>query len=416
MVRIKALLTFVLVVLLLVAPFNLSPRVRAGDINNPEIVDTEGDSASGKTSHDILWAFMGYETNDTFAAVMGMKTLDTFTDPSQIQTVPVTTYEFYFTIKGVNYAATASVPVHGPFGIDIRFALNTVEYNGTTPSKETNKASITGRYDAAHGMINMTVTKSSVGGVEPGDRATNLWCGVYSKQRSSGINMTTPVLEDRAPDNGYGTDFIYVGSPEGQIVALDLSTSSNLPQNITAFTPLKFELSVFNNGTNSVVVTMRNGTVNSHFNVSFSSPPSGMTLEKGRSANITMAVKIKDLRNTKDGETITITVWAETNIGNSTNPVIKTSNYIYFTVRASIPTTPVKPPTGTAKFFDDLSKFFRNNKNTVIGLIGFLIVLALVLVVYSKLGRGKKEEEFEDLQVHEKHPKKKDEEKEEAED
>jgi hypothetical protein len=415
MVRIKALLAFVLVVLLLVAPLNLSPRVRAGDINNPEIVDTEGDSISGKTSHDILWAFMGYETNDTFAAVMGMKTLDTFTDPSQIQTVPVSTYEFYFTIKAVNYAATASVPVHGPFGIDIRFALNTVEYNGTTPSNETNKASITGRYDAAHGIINMTVTKSSVGGVDPGNRATNLWCGIYSKQRSGGVTMTTPVLQDRAPDNGYGGEFIFVGSPEGQIVVLEVATSSSQMQNITAFTTLKFDLAVFNNGTNTVTIGMRNSTVDPKFNVSFS--PLSTTLERGRTANITMAVKIKDLRTTKDGDSTTFTVWAETNLGNSTNPkMVKSDNSIIFTVRASIATTPVKPPTGTAKLFDDLSKFFKNNKNTVIGLVVLLIVLAVVLVVYSKLGRGKKDEEFGDLQVHEKHPKKKDKEKEEAED
>jgi len=416
MVRIKAILAFALVVVLLVAPLNMSPRVRAGDINNPEVVDTEGDSVSGKTSQDVLWGFMGYETNDTFALTMGMKTLDTFTDPSVISTVPVTTYEFYFTVKGVNYAATASVPVHGPFGIDIRFELMSVEYNGTTPSKETNKASMTGSYDAAHGMINMTVSKSSLGGVEAGDRATNLWCGVYSKQRSSGINMTAPVLQDRGPDNGYGGEFIFVGSPEGQIVALELSTSSKQMQNITAFVTLKFDLSVFNNGTNTDLVVMRNDTVNSHFNISFSSPASGFTLEKGRSANITMAVKIKDLRNTKDGETISFSIWAETNTGNSTHPVMVPSNKIIFTVQASIPATPVKPPTGTAKFFDDMSKFFRNNKNTVLGLIILLIVLAVVLVVYSKLGHGKKEEEFEDLEMHVKHHKKKDEEKEAAED
>lgn len=405
MVRIKALIATVLVLLLLMVPLNMSSRVRAGNVNNPDVVDNEGDSANGKSSQDILWGFMGYETNDTFAVQLGMKTLDTYTDPSLIQSLPIITYEFYFTIKGVNYAAAAQVPVHGPFGIDISFSVMQVEYNGTTPSKENSKGSATGRYDAAHGTINMTISKSTVGGVDAGDRATNLWCGVWSKQRSSGINMTPRVLQDRAPDTGYGKEFIYVGSPEGQVIALELTTTSTLNQNVTAFGSVKFNLTVFNNGSSMVQVGLRNGTVNPKFNVSFS--PLSMNLEPGRYANITMYVKIKDIRNTKDGETATISVWAETNIGNSTKPVMKTSNYLTFNARASIPAAPVKPVSGFQKVFDEMSKFFRGNKNTVIGLIVLIIVLCIVGVVYSKLGRGKKEE-FEDLEVHVKHHKKPD--------
>lgn len=414
MVRIKALLALALVAFLVLTTFNLGFNVIGGTIDNPDLVDSEGDSVSGKTSRDILWGFMGYETNSTFAVVIGLKSLETFSDPSQISSLPVTSYEFYFTIKGVNYGAVATVPVHGPFGIDIRYELMTVEYNGSTPSKETSKATIsTGRYDTTHSLINMTIPKSDVGGVAQGDKATNLWCAVYSKQRSSGINFTTPVLEDRAPDSGYGTEFMFVGSPEAKVVRLELSSDAKKAQNVTVLVPVKFEMSVYNNGTDAVQVGMRNSTVSGgKFNISFS--PLSVTVEPGSSANVTMVVKIKDIRNTKDGDIIIVSAWAETNIGNDTAPKMKTSNYLTFTITASIPATPIVKKTGWAKTLEDMTKFVRDNKNPLMITIVLLIVLVIGVVVYVKV-RGGKKEEFEDLEVKVKRPPEEEEEEEDEE-
>jgi hypothetical protein len=400
MVRIKAILTLVLIALFIITPFNLTLRVRAGNVDNPEIVDIEGDSVSGKTSQDLLWAYIGFETNTTFSLVMGMKSLDTFTDPSQIANLPTTTYEFYFTIKGTNYGAYAQVPVHGPFGIDIKWELVTVEYNGTTPSKETNKASITtARYDYTHGIINMTIKKSDVNGGDKGDKATNLWCAVYSKQRSSGINMTVPVLQDRAPDQGYGTEYTFIGNPEEVIVAIELSTTSALTANITATSRLRLDLSVFNNGTNTEQVNMSNSTATPKFSVSWS--PATMTVEPGHSQNISLFVNIKDLRLTKDGDVLTLQVWGETNIGNATNPAIKPSNQITFRITAQLPAPP--PTKTTTSILEQILKFFRDNKNALLGLLVVLIILVIGVVVYSKLKSGKKEY-FEDIEVSVKHP------------
>jgi hypothetical protein len=402
MLKIKAVLASVLVALFIISSFNTATIVLAGDINNPEVVDSEGDSVSGKTSQDILWGYMGHETNSTFAVVIGMKSLETFTDPTQIQSVPITEYEFYFTIHGVNYGARATVPVHGPFGIDIRWELFTVEYNGSTmPPKETSKGSLsTAKYDAATGIVNMTINKADVGGIAQGDEATNLWCGVYSKQRTSGINMSNPVLQDKAPDNGYGQDFVFLGNPGEKIYRLELRTSSPRSTNITAFETLNTELTVINNGSVANPITI-NYTVNSlgkNFTITFF--PSSFTLEPNSEENVTMRIHIFNLRGVADKDTLTVNVWASTNAGNNTDPDIHTSNSLSFSITASIPTTPAPKKTGLAKTLEQISSNFKANKNLYLGGIGGLIALVIVLVIVRKLRTSRmKPVESEDLEI-----------------
>jgi|GEM_PF-4180810 len=421
MVKIKAVLASVLVALFVISSFNASTIVLAGDVNNPEVLDNEGDSVSGKTSQDILWGYMDHETNDTFAVVMGMKTLDTFTDPSQISSVPITEYEFYFTIHGVNYGARATVPVHGPFGVDIRWELYTVEYNGsTTPSKETNKGTLsTAKYDAAKGIVNMTIKKADVGGIAQGDMATNLWLGVYSKQRTSGINMSTPVMQDRAPDNGYGLDFTFLGNPGEKIYRLELLTSSPKSTNITAFSTVKFDLTVINNGSaaNQIMINYTYNSLGKNFSVQFS--PQTFTLDPNTEENLSMFVKIVNLRGVADKDQLTINVWAQTNIGNESAPDYKTSNSITFTITASVPTTAPPKKTGLAKTIEEISTYYKNNKNMVWGIVGGLIALVIVLFIVQKLRTSrKKPDEFEEFKVNEKNSskEKEDEEQEEEED
>jgi hypothetical protein len=229
--------------------------------------------------------------------------------------------------------------------------------------------------------------------------ATNLWCAIYSKQRSSGINMTAPVLQDRAPDQGYGADYTFIGNPAEVIVDIELSTTSALSANITATSRLRFDLSVFNNGTNTVQVNMTNSTATPKFSVSWS--PATMTIEPGHSQNVSLFVNIKDLRLTKDGDVLNLQVWAETNTGNATNPMIKSSGIIMFKVTASLPAPP--PTKKTTSIIEQIATFFRDNKNPLLGLLVVLIVLVIGVVVYSKLKSGKKEY-FEDIEVNVKQP------------
>ena len=402
MVKIKAVLASVLVALFVISSFNIATMVLAGDSNNPEVVDNEGDSVSGKTSQDILWGYMDHETNDTFAVVMGMKTLDTFSDPSTIQNLPITEYEFYFTIHQVNYGARATVPVHGPLGTTIRWELYTVNYNGSsTPSSETQKATLsTAKYDAAKGIINMTIKKSDVGTIVQGDQATNLWCAVYSKQRTGGITMSNATLQDRGPDTGYGLDFTFVGNPAEITYRLQLSTTSPLRSNITALTNVQMVLTVTNNGSRANTITM-NDTYNilgKNFTIVFY--PLSFTLAPNSQENVTMSVRISNLRGVSNNDQLTLNVWAQTNAGNDTKPDFRTSNSLTFTITASLPTPPSTKPTGASKTLQDIANNFKANKNLYLGLIAVLIVLIIVLVIVGKLRSRKKPAEFEDLQVH----------------
>jgi hypothetical protein len=419
MVKIKAVLASVLVALFVISSLNTATIVLAGDINNPDVVDSEGDSVSGKTSQDILWGYMGHETNSTFAVVMGMKSLETFTDPSQISSIPITEYEFYFTIHGVGYGARATVPVHGPFGIDIRWELYTVEYNGsTTPSKETSKGTLsTARYDAAGGIVNMTINKADVGGIAQGDEATNLWCAVYSKQRSSGINFTTPVMQDKAPDNGYGLDFIFIGNPGEKIYRLELITDSARNRNITAFETLTFEMTVLNNGSNAnqIQINYTYNTLGKNFSITFV-PSQTFTLEPNTQENVTMKVRIINLRGVADKDQLTVNVWAQTNAGNSSKPDYKNSNSLSFAITASIQTTPPPKKTGFAKTLEEIMSNFKANRNLYLGAIGGLIALVIVLVIVQKLRTSRmKPVEFEDLEIKVKKPTKEEDEQEDQE-
>lgn len=378
------------------------PIAWAGDVNNPEVVDTEGDSVSEKSSQDILWGYTGHEDNDTICFVMGLSSLDTFTDPSQILEFPVTDYKFYFSVLGVHYVAVATVPVHGPFGIDIQFELRTVQYNGSTPVGEAQKASITtADYDPVNGIINMTVEKSDIGNPVEGDMAEQLWLAVYSKQREGNFNLSEPVLEDRAPNAGHGKSYIFRGSVGNEIIRMEISTDSSLSHNITPFQKLEIPIMVYNNGTTDLTITMMNSTVD-HWTVYF--VPSSMTLDEQEGGNVTLIIKIKDkdLRRVKDGQILSLQVWAETNLGNETESDIRTSNFITFTIKASVPPPEEEDKPWWEDLQDKLSEFWEDNSQTVYYAIGGIIALIVVLVILSMIRKkGPKEEgeEFKDLDV-----------------
>jgi len=282
MKRIWVFVAFAFLCIMVLQPM----AVQAGDENNPEVYDIEGDSDSGKSSRDILWGYMGHEDNSTVSVVMGMASLETFTNPNDILNLPITEYEFYFTVLGVHYAAVATVPVHGPFGIDIMYELRTVQYNGSEPSSETQSASIsTGDYDPVNGVINMTITKSNIGNPEEGDIAENLWCAIYSRAREGGINMSEPVLEDRAPNFGYGKDYIFRGSVGNEIIRIEISTEDETSANITPFETKRFDIYVYNNGTSTISIDMNQST---HEDWKVYISPDAITLEpqEGRGTEV----------------------------------------------------------------------------------------------------------------------------------
>lgn len=373
--------------------------VQGGDVNNPEVLDQENDSKSGKSTRDLVWAYMGHEDNETVNAVIGVSALETFTNPSDILNFPVIDYKLYFTVLGVNYAAVATVPVHGPFGIDIMYELRTVQYNGSQVSEETQKSSITSaEYDPVNGIINMTIPKSELGNPLEGDIAEGLWAAIYSRQREGNFNLSDPELEDRAPNFGYGKRYIFIGSAGNEVIRIEISTGDSTSGNVTSmFVTLKFEISVYNNGTTSLLIDM-NATQYKGWSISFGSQRS-FSLGEQELENVTLSVRVTNPRDVEDfnNKDISIQVVAETNLGNETDMDMRYSNTLTFNVKADLP--PAKEE--EKGWQEQLQELWDEHGTNISYAIVAVIVLVVVLVVISKL-RGRKEgeeDEFGDLDV-----------------
>jgi hypothetical protein len=373
--------------------------VQAGDENNPEVLDTDNDSESGETHHDLLWGYIGHEDNDTFAVVIGVSSLETFTNPNDILNFPVTDYEFYFSVLGVDYAAVATVPVHGPFGIDIQYELRTVQYNGSTPTSEAQKASIsTADYDAVNGIINMTVRKSDVGNPAKGDLAENLWCAVYSRARDGQFNLSEPSLEDRAPNLGYGKIYLFRGSQGGEVINVELSTEAATVVNMTPFQTLKIDIRVKNNGTPVMDLRMNNS---SHADWKIYFVPSSLTLEPLQEDNVTLVIKMNNLKRIKDGEKLVVQAWAEADFGNETVGEWKVvSNYLTVSITADVPPPEEEEKGFFEEFLDKLKDFYdEQGTNLLYAIAGIIVVIVLVAVFAAVRGRRKEEDEHKDVDI-----------------
>ena len=101
--------------------------VSAGTAEDPEFTDTAEDATTARASHDIIrgWAT---DDNSTITVTLEMTALDAFSPRDDWRTLPSSIYEYYFTVEGKNYAARATVPVHGILAAFASFSLFKVTY------------------------------------------------------------------------------------------------------------------------------------------------------------------------------------------------------------------------------------------------------------------------------------------------
>ena len=169
--------------------------------------------------------------------------------------------------------------------------------------------------------------------------------------------------------------------------------------NITSFETKRFEIYVYNNGTSTVTVDMNTST---HESWKVYVSPNAVTLEPQEGTNVTLIVKIQDLRKVTNGQYINIQVWGQVNRGNETQEQLEFSNYLTFTVTANVPPAQEEEKPWYEEFFDSLSEFYEEHGTTLIYAIVGIIVLVVVLAIVVNL-RGKKEEdeevEFKDLNI-----------------
>ena len=356
-------------------------QVLAGTSEQPEITDTSGDSTSGKKSRDIIAVWFDGETNVTFNITMNITALDSYTGISDIQNIPTTEYETYFRAKDKNYAAVCKVPVHGPGGLTIQGELRSVTYgNGTDNTTETNLGTLTPVYSTSAHTIRLTVSKTDIGDPPAASHLTNIWAGVWNKNWGE----STRSLEDRAPNSGYGRDYIIRGASGAEIMKVDI-TVDNSTQYCKPNEAATFKLNLYNNGTSSVNVLMVNSTPTKGWNVSIRQT----TLLILQNSSRFVYVDILPPRSAKNGTTESIAVWAILSIGNQTT---KSDSVIINAKVNYIP--PVNPD--NKNVIEKFVQWVKDNPKTaypVIAVIIFVVVAVAAAALY--LGRKKEEEDYQ---------------------
>jgi hypothetical protein len=368
-------------IILLIASL-VPSSVLAGTPDVPEITDPSGDSKSGKQSRDIIGVWFDGETDTQLNMTMNLTVLDSFTGISDLQNLPTTEYEVYFRCKDKNYAAACKVPVHGPAGLTIQGELRSVTYgNSTDETTETTLSTITPIYTVAAHTIKLTVSKTDIGDPPAASHLSNTWAAVWNKNWGEANRS----IEDRAPNAGYGRDYIIRGAAGAEILKVELTAESST-QTGSLNEPAHFKLSLFNNGTSTVNVHLMNATPSKGWTCDFQT----LNLTIGQNASKVAYLDIQPARDSKNGTREYTMVWATVSTGNQN----ATTDKITLTTVVSF----IPPAAGPEKnFFDKFLQWIKDNPKTAPIFIGAPIAavvgIAIAGYAYSKL---KRRDEYED--------------------
>lgn len=359
--------------------------VLAGTSEIPEITDPSGDSKSGKQSRDIIGVWFDGETDLIINITLNITALESFTGISDIQNLPTTEYEAYFRCKDKNYAAACKVPVHGPGGLTIQGELRSVTY-GANPddTTETSIGSITPSYNVALHTIRLTVNKADIGSPEATSHLSNSWAAVWNKNWGESNRS----IEDRAPNAGFGRDYIIRGAAGHEVIKVELTADSST-QTGSPNEPAHFRLTVYNNGTSLVNVQMVNSTPSKGWTCDFQT--SNLTLSTNMSK--TAFLDIHPSRDAKNGTKEYTRVWAIVTVGNQTDR----SNEVTLTTVVSF--IPPKPP-AEKNFFEKFLQWIKDNPKTAPmylgGVIAAIVGVSVAIFAYSRL---KRKDEYNDEEL-----------------
>ncbi len=350
--------------LLLIIASLATPPALAGDENNPEVRDGPGDSTSGKSARDVLTSWFHDETNDTIDITLHTSSLELYTDPSDIPNLPTCEYEVYFTIGESNYAVVCRVPVHGPLGITIQFGLNSVQYGDSNESEDVTEESLGSLSECSYNPTNSTIhwvlPKLSIGSPEAGTHLTGTWAGVWSRNFGESARR----LEDRAPNSGFGLDYVVRGATGGEVLRLEMSVD-NATQTCKPNEPAVYSLTLLNNGTTELNVEMVNSTMREGWNCSFSLD----TLHILNGSSRIVTVYISCPRSAKNGTvemtTVTANIQSQSNITGPPASVTLTTTVFYLPPKALDTTNP----------FLRLLNTLRSNPLLLYSLLGLVILI-----------------------------------------
>lgn len=292
--------------------------VLAGTTDNPEIKDPKGDGT--RTTRDIVEVWFDGETNSTINATMNLTSLESYTNIGDISNLPTVEYEVYFSVGDKNYSVACTAPVHGPTTLRIAFDLRSVTYgNDTNNPTETRISTFTGTYSTSTHTLKYPFPKSGLGDPKAGTHLTKTWAAIWNKN----FGQSNRSLEDRAPNSGYGLDYIVRGAPGNEIIDVRLS-ADNTTLTVKPNEPARFTLRVTNNGTSQVTAELFNSSPRSSgWTVKLSLE--NLTLINGTSKVVFVTVSCP--RNAKLNSSETISVYAVVHAGKQN----ATSGSVYLT-------------------------------------------------------------------------------------
>jgi len=274
--------------------------VSAGTRDNPEVVDISGASTTNRDSHDIIAAWIESEDPDALVLRMEMSELDAFSPRDDWLTLPSSIYEYYFTINETDYAARATIPVHGVFAAFASYGLYAVEYGSAgNLSYEAVTGSIPGNDMYSDGMIEMTVQKVHIGDPEMGDVMGHMWAACYFQPRGG-----EPETADEAMSYLYpGQEYIIRGDfTELYHVRLEASnaTLEGRPNDVVTF-----NISVVSDGTVEVHVNLTNDSIPAGYFLNFSR---NMPILVNPGGRVNMAVIVSVPKDAKNGTDVDVII------------------------------------------------------------------------------------------------------------
>jgi len=375
----RALGPAAMVAVMLAASLFVQPAL-AGTADDPEISDIHDGT---RDSRDIRAVWFGDETNDTITATMNLTALESYTNPGEIPNLPTTEYEVYFSVGDQNYSVACTVPVHGPLGVFIAFDVRTVTYpNATGNPTETSVATFTGTYSVSAHTITYPFQKSSIGQPKSGAHLSRTWAAVWNTNRG----QTERTLEDRAPNAGYGKDYVIRGQTGAEIIDVQL-TAENATMAVSPAEPARFKVMVFNNGTSQVTMELHNSTPSDKgWTCALSNE--NLTLPVNKSVQVTLTVTCP--KDAKRNTTGVFSLYATIHTGKQN----ATSKYLLLTAVVDY-----IPPQQTASNnpFVNFFNWIKSHPKDFTMYVGVIIVLIIVAAIaaYAVRSRARKRQELE---------------------
>jgi hypothetical protein len=226
--------------------------VLAGTELDPEMTDVAGDATNGRSDMDILKAWVEDETNTTLTFRILTEALSLFSPRSDWQSLPQVLYDYYFTYASNNFAARASIPVHGPLAAFAGFSLYRVEYGATGDNLTFTAAdgSVSGSYNSGGSYVEMRVLKENIGGPRQGDVITHMWCAVYYQPRGQDKQRIDTAMSFQSP----GRDYLVKGEfDEYYDVRL---VTGNLTMSAAPRVPARFNITIRSSSSTDIYINL----------------------------------------------------------------------------------------------------------------------------------------------------------------